>query len=394
MRKEHEDFLKLLKLGLGGTWEASEWTDEVDWMAVRKVAESQGMTAVCWDGLQNGQFGIRLDDIEFLKWYGVVAREEQRYAKHLKVAGHLAKWYQQHGYEMMLMKGLSLSDYYPTPQHRRCGDIDIFVMKGADGESGVICAQEEADRLMASELGIKMDNSHHHHSVFDIDGVMVENHYNFVNIHSHYSNRRVEKTLQASLEEKTLQASLREKALQASLKGRMSQSGSGWLVPPVRFNAVFLLSHAGAHFAAERSTVRFAVDWGMFVKTQHDLIDWGWLESWAREMNRDRFLFCLNIICVKWLGLPVEWFGSTGMEMSVPARMADAERVLNEMLLSESSQELTRKGLLSNVWARTRRVWRNRWKFEMVYPDNFYLDFVVHAWSNVLKFDKRLLEKD
>ena len=40
-----------------------------------------------------------------------------------------------------------------------------------------------------------IDSSHHHHTVFYWRDFMVENHYDFVNIHSHKSNRKIETIL-------------------------------------------------------------------------------------------------------------------------------------------------------------------------------------------------------
>lgn len=61
---------------------------------------------------------------------------------------------------MMVLKGYGLSKNYPVPNHRPCGDMDIYLF----GD------QEKADKLIAEELGIKIDNSHHHHTVFQFQG--------------------------------------------------------------------------------------------------------------------------------------------------------------------------------------------------------------------------------
>lgn len=45
------------------------------------------------------------------------------------------------------------------------------------------------------EHGFKVDNSHHHHTVFQWQGFTVENHYDFVNVHVHESSRELESIL-------------------------------------------------------------------------------------------------------------------------------------------------------------------------------------------------------
>ena len=45
------------------------------------------------------------------------------------------------------------------------------------------------------DMEIKIDNSHHHHTVFHFEGQLFENHYDFVNVHAHPSSKVVEARL-------------------------------------------------------------------------------------------------------------------------------------------------------------------------------------------------------
>lgn len=199
--------------------------------------------------------------------------------------GQLAGFYAQHNIPMMLFKGYGLSLNYPVPQHRPCGDIDIW-----------LCGrQEEADDLLRREKGIAIDEDKHHHTVFHVDGVMVENHYDFLNIHAHRSNRAIERELQRLVQE----------------SGETVQIGNAevHLPPPsANFNGLFLLRHAAAYFAAAEIGLRHVVDWGMFVRRYYARIDWARLEQIARRQNMHRFLYSLNALCVDHLGLPTSYF--------------------------------------------------------------------------------------
>lgn len=86
----------------------------------------------------------------------------------------------------MLLKGYGVSLDYPIPAHRPCGDIDIWLF----GQ------QEHADALLHREKGTAINLEKHHHTVFSLDGITVENHYDFLNVHAHASNREIEKKLQ------------------------------------------------------------------------------------------------------------------------------------------------------------------------------------------------------
>ena len=100
---------------------------------------------------------------------------------------------------MSKAEGYGLSLNYPIPNHRPCGDIDIWLFEDVimpNGDIKRISAQQKADNLLREHFQIPIDNDKHHHTVFYIDGVMVENHYDFFNIYAHRSNREIEAQLQ------------------------------------------------------------------------------------------------------------------------------------------------------------------------------------------------------
>ena len=51
---------------------------------------------------------------------------------------------------------------------------------------------QNQSRIRELENRVVIDNSHHHHTVFEWEGFTVENHYDFVNVHAHKSSREME----------------------------------------------------------------------------------------------------------------------------------------------------------------------------------------------------------
>ena len=152
------------------------------WEDVLRLADAQGVAAIAADGIN-----VQYLEVPFkirMEWAGRVVVHEQLYKQHEELMLKLAKVYHKRGIRMMVLKGWGLSLNYPIPSHRPSGDLDIWNF----GQ------WREADAYIASR-GIEIDNSHHHHSVFNIDGLMVENHYDFINIYAHRSSRRIEAKL-------------------------------------------------------------------------------------------------------------------------------------------------------------------------------------------------------
>ena len=178
------NFTNLVRLGIGH--QAESLIEPVDWNAIEALAERQGLSAVVLDGINRLPEAVRPPKIMLLQWIGEVMQGyEQRYVLYREAEAGLGAWYREHGFRMMLLKGLACGLDWPRPEHRPYGDIDIYLFG----------KQSEADALMVQEFkvqGFKVDNSHHHHTVFQWQGFTVENHYDFVNVHVHESSRELE----------------------------------------------------------------------------------------------------------------------------------------------------------------------------------------------------------
>lgn len=245
-----------------------------------------------------------------------------------------------HSISLMLLKGYGQSFCYPCPEHRECGDIDIWLFG----------RQREADELLCREWGIRIDEDKHHHTVFLIDGIMVENHYNFLNVHAHASNREIEQLLRTYAEIHGETICLKDTEIH---------------LPSPSFNALFLLRHAAAHFAAAEIGIRHIADWGMFIRRYCDKIDWTELYATARRMNMHRFLNCINAISINNLGVDVKLFPSFERDLKLE------ERVLNDILHPEFSEKFPEKGFIRIIRFKFRRWLANRWKHRIRLPGRF-----------------------
>lgn len=334
--------------------------DGADWLKVYMLASSQGVLPLCWDGLQrliacgNLSSERQPDKMLRLRWCYNVEQDKLRYCKQLQALGRLATFYASHGIPMMVLKGYGLSLCYPRPDHRPYGDIDIWLY----GE------QRRADALLQSEKGVRISEEEHHHTTFDVGGVHVENHYDFLNVHAHWSNRAIEKRLQ-------------ELARQPG--ETVTIDGQPINLPSADFNALFLLRHAASHFAAERIGLRHVADWAMFVRKYHEQIDWPSLERIAREQNMHRFLHCLNALSIDYLGIAPDFF---------PPFERDAElerRVLAEILHPEFDRPAPKGSFVKVLDYKFRRWWANRWKHRIVYREGLLPTFCMQFYAHLLK---------
>lgn len=341
---------ELVRLGIGNASMFS-FPKDIDWNSIETIAKQQELLGVLVDGVQKLPQSNRPPQIIWLRWIGEVMQGyEQRYVLYKKAVADLGAWYHLHGYRMMLLKGLACGINWPKPEHRPYGDIDIYLF----GQ------YKEADALMVQEFkeqGFKVDNSHHHHTVFEWQGFTVENHYDFVNIHHHKSNVELEKLF---------------KELSVDDSNSIDLGGVQAYLPSANLNALFLIKHLVSHFASDKITLRQLLDWAFFVDKHHAEIDWNWLVEVLRKYHMKEFFDCMNAISVEDLEFDSSIFPYIQFDS------VTKERILNEILNPEFSESQP-KHIWKCIPFKYRRWKANEWKHELCYNESMSSSF----WSGV-----------
>ena len=357
-RDLREAFISLVRLGIGHT-DTTDIIDKVDWVALKALAAKQGLSAVVLDGIEefkrlNVQGAQGPDQQFLLQWIGEVMQNyEARYVAYEKAISSLAGFYNQHGFKMMVLKGYACSLDWPKPGHRPCGDIDIWQF----GE------QKVADAVLAKEKGVKLDTSHHHHTVFDWDGFSVENHYDFINVHHHKSNAEFEEILKQLGEDDSHFVVL---------------NGEKVYLPSPNLHALFLLKHLMMHFASEGIMLRQVVDWGFFVEKHGKDVDWNYVLDVLDQFGMRRMFNIINAICVGDLGFDARIFPEVQFDPTLK------DRVVNEILAPKYSSSVP-KNIFSRVTFKIRRWRDNEWKHQLCYKDSMWSAFWSGVWNHLLK---------
>lgn len=362
-----DTFLSLVRFGIGHT-DTTELTDKVYWLALKALADQHGLSAVVLDGLNevrkhndnaNVNHIFNIPQAMLLQWIGEVMQSyEQRYAQYENAIGDLAGWYNQHGYKMMVLKGYACSLDWPKPEHRPCGDIDIWLF-------GQQC---EADAALGSRFKVHdsekiIDNSHHHHTVFEWQGFTVENHYDFLNVHHHKSNIEMELIL---------------KDLGKDDSHFVELNGEKVYLPSANLHALFLLRHSMSNFASTGFQLRQLLDWAFFVEKHGEEIDWEWLESQLEHFGMKKLYDVFNAICVCDLGFKVKLFPKVQFQPELK------DRVLNDILTPEFSEKES-GGFVSRAVFKYRRWKANEWKHELCFNDSLWSAFWSGVWGHLQK---------
>ena len=326
----------------------------------------QGLNAIILDGVEKLPTENKPSQVFLLEWIGQVMQGNERlYALYRRTLTEMASFYNAHGFKMMVLKGYACGLDWPRPEHRPYGDIDIWLFG----------RQEEADAVLSKEKGIKIDRSHHHHTVFEWNGFTVENHYDFVNVHAHRSSAELEKIFKELGSEKNLNPNVNSVGKRIDC---VAVDGQMVYLPSANLHALFLMKHMASHFAAVGITLRQVLDWAFFVEKHTDEVDWKWLDGLLVKYHLKEFFNCINAICVEDLGLPMDIFHEVQF---VPELK---ERVLEDILNPEYTATEP-KGLLSRLVYKYKRWQGNAWKQEMCYGESRWSAFWSGIWAKILK---------
>jgi hypothetical protein len=192
---------------------------------------------------------------------------------------------------------------------------------------------------------------------------MVENHYDFLNVHHHKSNVALEAIL---------------KDLGKDDSHFVELYGEKVYIPSPNLHALFLLRHSMSNFASTGLRLRQLLDWALFVKKQGKSVDWSWLVEILERVGMMPLFQLFNAICVDDLGFNSQLF---------PTRQFDPflkERVLNEILSREFSEK-EKGGIIRRAVFKFRRWRANGWKHKLCYNESLWSAFWSGVKSHLLK---------
>lgn len=169
-----EEFLYLLRKALRQAQgpEVLADADESVWRAIATIAVEQKVSGLIGDAVSGLPEEIAIPDEQFLFFVAEKEKAAMQGRKMAATSQAVVGMFEAVGLHPLVMKGPSTSRFYPKPELRSYGDIDLYFHKEEFGK---------ALELVRSESGFKMagDGSFH----FKKDGVDVDVHDRYYDLH-------------------------------------------------------------------------------------------------------------------------------------------------------------------------------------------------------------------
>ena len=215
-------------------------SDSVSWPEVLLLAQQQTVVGVSFQGISKLPSALRPPQPIYLKWLALAAKIQQRNDEVDAVAAKLFDLLHQNHLHAVLIKGQGVARYYPDPALRQSGDIDLYTGEDFQKSCSLL-------RLEGSE-----ESNDVKHFCYEWHGVHVENH------------RRM--MLLADKHHQILFDNMLNTWFPLSVRTIRTNSGSIF-VPPLQFDAVFILNHLFHHFIDGGVGLRQVMDWLLVMRT-------------------------------------------------------------------------------------------------------------------------------
>ncbi len=152
------------------------------WAGVFRQGVRQGVSAMIFDALSSSPAAAAMPKALALKWMAGTVAVEGRYARQKAVGGEISRLLAAEGLGVPVLKGLALARLYPRPEHRECGDIDIY-----SGE------RHSAVDAVLARAGADVEDDYYVHSHISFKGVTIENHRFFNPVRGSRSRKELER---------------------------------------------------------------------------------------------------------------------------------------------------------------------------------------------------------
>lgn len=287
MNPQDKQFFELLRAGLWGTPVESKFTRQMLGRYVR-VALSQAVLGVVADVIISDESlaGV-LDTAEIKPLRRFVMSNLSTSRTWNITLQKIVQELRSEGIDPYVLKGQGIAQYYPNPDLRQCGDIDLYVgQKDYERTCEIVGAMAAAEDHEYDEEILK-----HFHT--RIGNVPVEIH--------RYTDVYYQKRLNRIYQEISDEGLCAEPVM-------VDIAGFKIMTPPVDFNVFYIFNHLWHHFIADGVGLRQICDWAMLLHKYHRQINLDHLQGMLEKMGLMKQWKVFGNIAVDVVGLPKDEF--------------------------------------------------------------------------------------
>ena len=321
-----------------------------DWKQLYQMSARQGVLGIVYETVLQLPLDSMPPRVLNLQWALGSDAIRNRYKNQYLLSKAIAELWACQGIRVAVLKGMSLSRYYPVPEHRECGDFDCYLFGEFDKGNRIAAENGVKVGTRVYHHGVKVDTSWYKHSHIKFHGLMVENHRYFLPVRGHKERKEIEKILTENIN---------------SGHDLGVIPGTSIIIPNLHFTTLFIAYHTLFHFLTEGIRLRHVCDWNCLLAAEQNNIDWEWFYGVCDRYGMRRFVDAMTAISIKYLGLqvvnPAITCTSDYDDIILKSIMEDSAFIYNQ----GKGRQWSRFKLLSNIVT-------YRWKYKHIYQRNFF----------------------
>lgn len=264
-------FYELIQVAVGQRESVSRVPCADEWLALFKMAQKQALLGICFAALERLPYDVTANvplKVK-LKWFAITEQIKKRNQIVSQRACELQQKLEADGFRICILKGQGVALlYHDLGNLRQSGDIDVWVDGSRDKTIQLLRKHYKCGRAVVHHIDVEL-----------FDDVSVEVH--FIPSYA-YSIPRY---------------NVYKRFFEVSKDECFSHSGSGFSVPTVRFNLVYMLMHIYRHLFHEGIGLRQLMDYYFVLRSasEEKHIDNGsnasheWAMYWLKRMGLERF---------------------------------------------------------------------------------------------------------
>lgn len=276
---------------------------QVDWEKFLELAENHNVLSLLYDVLEGRK--EQLPEYVLQRAERVSRRTVIQSYRLLFISHHLISKLEEKGISVILLKGVGTASFYPVPELRKTGDIDLLLPE--------VERMEEACRIL-EENGCERSETQHalHHVQFGMEGgIDVELH---TMLAEPFDNSRMNEYLQQNQ--------------RVCMEHIVRADAMGLNIPILSpgYHAYELLLHMLQHFLRSGFGLKLLCDWVVFWNCAGESAE---QEDYLRFVSESRIRGFSDVVtesCCRFLGLrreAVQWMGIHVEKAQVNAFMAE-----------------------------------------------------------------------
>ncbi len=299
--KEEQTLFTLLRNSLLGKNDVPEAMTDAEWKNLLRIAKMHGVRPTLYSEVCEEN---RLPEALQAEVHTAATQTVLQQYRLLFLSNYLTKLLAEHKISSVILKGVTIGAYYPVPELRKSGDVDLLLLNPEELE-------KVKQIFLQAGLRIKEEQAALHHVSFStLEGIEVELH---TMLAEPFDNEKTNKELQKLL---------------AELEGCVvTENVMGIELPvlPGAYYAFELLIHMLQHFLRSGFGLRLLCDWVMFWQKPLPLEEHQKYLELVERMGLKGFSDMVTLSCIRFLGLQeslVEWMDLSG-EYQVDAFMRE-----------------------------------------------------------------------